>query len=364
MMDEVIPGRKYVSGIITKPFKGGAKFQKDDTLFARITPCLENGKIAKYSGQNGPIAFGSTEFFVFRAKEGLSDSDYVYYLTLSDIIRKPAEASMFGASGRQRADLSVIENIDIDPPPLPIQKKIASILSAYDDLIENNVRRIKILEEMALRIYREWYVHFRYPGYENERLMKCKLGIMPEGWEIQKVGDVLLKVGRKKKIKKQDYKEQGIIPVVDQGRDFIGGYTNDFEAQHTHPLPIIIFGDHTRILKYVDFPFACGADGVQLIFTEENRLPLPLLYYMLKTIDLSDFAYARHFKFLKEKQVIIPKYETALTFSKLINPMRNEISCLRNQNSVLRQTRDLLLPKLISGTINVSKLDINMGFEE
>ena len=74
MMDEVQPGKKYVSGIITKPFKGGAKFQKGDTLFARITPCLENGKIAKYTGHNGECGFGSTEFFVFRAKDGFSDS--------------------------------------------------------------------------------------------------------------------------------------------------------------------------------------------------------------------------------------------------------------------------------------------------
>ena len=78
-MDEVEPGRKWVSGNEIKMYKGGTKFQKGDTLFARITPCLENGKIAKYKGDKNNFGFGSTEFFVFRAKEGISDEDYIYY---------------------------------------------------------------------------------------------------------------------------------------------------------------------------------------------------------------------------------------------------------------------------------------------
>lgn len=124
MMDELRPGNKFVTGALLKPYTGGgAKFKQDDTLFARITPCLENGKIAKFRGDKGEYGFGSTEFIVIRAKSGIADPDYVYYLACSDDIRKPAEASMFGASGRQRADISVIQDIEINLPDLPPNAK-------------------------------------------------------------------------------------------------------------------------------------------------------------------------------------------------------------------------------------------------
>ena len=163
-MGIVEPARRYVRTDQHRIFKnGGSKFLPGDTLFARITPCLENGKIAQYQGSHELAAFGSTEFFVFRARHGISDPGFVYYLAKSEIIRKPAEKSMSGASGRQRAALESIIDIDVPCPPLSTQRKIAAILSAYDDLIENNLRRIKILEKMAQNLYREWFVKFRFP---------------------------------------------------------------------------------------------------------------------------------------------------------------------------------------------------------
>ncbi|MEA3345847.1 MAG: restriction endonuclease subunit S [Chloroflexota bacterium] len=135
-MADVTPGKRYVSANRMRVYKrSGARFRDDDILFARITPSLEHGKIAQYKAEREEIGFGSTEFFVFRHREGVSDSSYLYYLALTDIVRKPAELSMTGASGRQRADLNVVKSIEIDPPPPPTQRKIAAILSAYDDLI-------------------------------------------------------------------------------------------------------------------------------------------------------------------------------------------------------------------------------------
>ena len=123
----VTPGRRYVSTEVKRLFKGGgARFRTGDTLFARITPCLEHGKIAQYSGKDGEIGFGSTEIFVFRHRDGISDPGYVFYLASSDIVRKPAEKSMSGASGRQRADLNVVKELEVPAPPLPIQRKIAA----------------------------------------------------------------------------------------------------------------------------------------------------------------------------------------------------------------------------------------------
>jgi type I restriction enzyme, S subunit len=194
-MADVTPGRRYVTAKQMRRPRGGARFRDGDTLFARITPCLENGKIAQYVSKGNTLAFGSTEFFVFRAKSGVSDRDYVCYLAMTDLVRKPAEKSMAGASGRQRADIRAIENLKVHVPSLPIQRKITSILSAYDDLIENNTRRIKILEEMAQSIYREWFVRFRFPGHEKVKMVDSLLGKIPSDWEILPIGNAIETLG-------------------------------------------------------------------------------------------------------------------------------------------------------------------------
>ena len=126
-MGDLYPGNRYVSSTKKRMFKGGgSKFMRGDVLFARITPCLENGKIVQVNDFSK--GFGSTEFFVFRYREGISDSSFIYYLSVSDIIRKPAEKSMFGASGRQRADLNVVQDLEMGVPPVRTQRKIAAIL--------------------------------------------------------------------------------------------------------------------------------------------------------------------------------------------------------------------------------------------
>ena len=166
-IDKITPGYKTVKNEIVVEYSGqsGAKFQDHDILFARITPCLENGKmaIADTSDQNG---IGSTELFVFRGIDGVSDTDYIYYLLRMKHIKQLAANSMTGASGRQRADLKFIKKIKWDFPEFNKQKQIVSILSKYDNLIESNNKRIKLLEQMAEELYKEWFVRFRFPGYK------------------------------------------------------------------------------------------------------------------------------------------------------------------------------------------------------
>jgi type I restriction enzyme S subunit len=149
-MEEINERYKYVYPKIKKELSsGGAKFEEGDTLFSRITPCLQNGKIAQAKNLDNSPGFGSTEYFVFRGIENLTDSDFIYYLSITEEFRKNAINSMVGASGRQRADAGHIKKFKFLLPPLETQRKIAKILSNYDDLIENNLKRIKILEEMA-----------------------------------------------------------------------------------------------------------------------------------------------------------------------------------------------------------------------
>jgi type I restriction enzyme S subunit len=248
-------------------------------------------------------------------------------------------------------------------PPYKIQNKIAYILSAYDDLIENNLRRIKILEEMAQNLYREWFVNFRFPDHEKARFVDSPLGRIPEGWKVAKVGELLEKLKKVAKIPRSNYAINGLWPVIDQGKDFIGGYTDDQESIISSELPLIVFGDHTRVLKYIDFPFARGADGTQLLKSNNKRMPMSLFYYSLLAIDLSNYAYARHFKFLKDEMVLLPDRTTAEAFDQFLNPILDNNKKLMEKNVTLRQTRDLLLPKLISGEVDVSELDISVPEE-
>ena len=214
-IDKVSPTLRSVTNEEEKVYDGQScsKFCNGDTVFSRITPCLENRKIAKVS-IDGQAAFGSTEFYVFRAKKGKSDEDFVYYLTSSDAVVLPAINSMTGASGRQRADKRFIERTKLNVPDLPMQKRIAEILSAYDDLIENNNRRIALLDKAAQELYKEWFVRFRFPGYENAKFENG----LPEGWKRKKISAYYDTCsGGTPSRTHEEYFEEGIYPWVKTG---------------------------------------------------------------------------------------------------------------------------------------------------
>ena len=212
-IDKITVGRKLVThkASIIYDKQSGCKFQNGDTLMARITPCLENGKIAMASIPDKGI--GSTELFVFRGKKGITDNDFVYYFLKQDYIRDLATNSMTGASGRQRADLKFIKKIAFKLPPLPLQQKIASILSAYDTLIENNTRRIRLLEQMAENLYKEWFVRFRFPGHEKVEMVNG----LPKGWERTNLGKYAnISTG---KCNREDAEVDGKYPLFDRSQE-------------------------------------------------------------------------------------------------------------------------------------------------
>ena len=240
-----------------------------------------------------------------------------------------------------------LSTIKFPMPSIDIQNKIVDILSAYDDLIENNEKQIQLLEEAAQRLYKEWFIDLRFPGHEDVEIVD---GI-PEDWKMEPVGSVIKRVPRTLQIKTKDYLPDGTIPIIDQSREFIAGYTNLEDAIVLSETPVIVFGDHTRILKYIQFPFAKGADGTQLIISNTELMPEPLLYLSLLSVDLSNYHYARHFKYLKEEMIIIPSQEIADSFNNIVDPLFKRVQVLRNINRNCEQARDRLLPKLMSGEI-------------
>ena len=242
-----------------------------------------------------------------------------------------------------------LKEILIDKPPLDVQIKIGSYLESFDSLIENSQKQIKLLEEAAQRLYKEWFVDLRFPGHESTKIVDG----VPEGWKKELIGDLIEKAIRSKQVKTVEYLQEGAIPIIDQSRDFIAGYTNDLETVVDIGCPVIVFGDHTRILKYIQFPFAKGADGIQLIISNNENMPQSLLYYSLIAVDLSNYHYARHFKYLKAENILVPSKVIANEFDRYVSPILLQEQRLRDMANDAAQARDRLLPKLMSGELEV-----------
>lgn len=275
-------------------------------------------------------------------------SKFLYYWFQSYEGRKKFEALAKGTA-QKAVPISGIKTLEIELPSLKDQKRIVDILSAYDDLIENNQKQIKLLEEAAQRLYKEWFVDLRFPGHENTKIVDG----VPEGWIKEEIGKIIKKVHRTKQIVASEYRDEGSIPIVDQSRAFVAGYTNDLEARVDFGIPIIVFGDHTRIVKLIQFPFAKGADGTQLIISDCLEMPQRLLYCSIMNVDLSNYHYARHFKYLKEEKIMIPTVKVANEFENNVTGIFSKIQNCRDEIIRCQKTRNLLLPKLMSGEVEV-----------
>ncbi len=292
-----------------------------------------------------------SDLVIVRPDHSMVDARFLCNYINSPIGKGAIFGSLVGVA-QQHFNVGVAKNMKMKLPPLPIQQKIASILSSYDELIENNTKRIKLLEEMAEEIYKEWFVRLRFPGYEKVKVVDG----LPEGWEKQRLDKVLATVKRKPKISSDKYLTGGMYPIIDQGDKFIAGYTNDESLVQFEPLPLLVFGDHTRRIKFLNYPFVSGADGTQLLYPKNKNLLPSYFYIAIKNIDLSNFHYARHFKFLKQEYILIPDDGSLFKFNKIVTPFFEEIQILKEKNQLLQETRDLLLPRLISGKLSVEHL--------
>ena len=294
--------------------------------------------------------------------------------------RKESLINAAGGTAQKNLLLRDLRAFKIDLPPLPIQRKIAGILSAYDRLIENNTRRIEILEEMARSIYREWFVKFRFPGHEQVQMVDSELGLIPEGWEVVKIGDVA-EVGRgssPRPIADQKYFEGGTIPwikIADATKS--GKYlyetkqkVNEYGASFSRLLPkdsLIIAASGTLGYTQLLGVDGCIHDG-WLYLINFKGIEKEYLYYLFR--EQQQFFYNAAYgaaiqnvntMILREMKIILPPSQIQKYFKDIISNSDNLLDNLGRKNLNLRKTRDLLLPRLISGEIDVENLDINTG---
>lgn len=352
-----------------------SKPEKGDILFTHIGASLG---VAAYINKN--IEFSIKNIALFKPNLEKIDSLYLYYLITSHEFQEDIKNRRTG-SAQPFVSLDTLRKYEVNHHNnLLTQQKIAGILSAYDDLIENNTRRIEILEEMTRMLYREWFVKFRFPGYEAVRFVESELGLIPEGWEVVKIGDVA-EVGRgssPRPIKDSKYFENGKIPwikIADATKS--GKYlyetnqkVNEYGASFSRLLPkgsLILAASGTLGYTQLLGVEGCIHDG-WLYLDKFKRVDKHFLYFLFK--DQETFFYNSAYgaaiqnintTILREMKFILPSDNIQNKFIKFIENNDKLIDNLARKNINLRKTRDLLLPRLISGEIDVENLDINIG---
>ncbi|KPL23574.1 MAG: hypothetical protein AMJ75_05795 [Phycisphaerae bacterium SM1_79] len=344
------------------------------------------GVITGRSGSLGFVQYVSERYWPHNTALWVRDFKgnlprYVYYyLQTLDLNRFNSGA---GVPTLNRNDLDTLE---VAIPPIPIQHKIAAILSAYDDLIENSTRRMRILEETAQMIYQDWFVNFRFPGHESVRMVESELGLIPEGWMVKRVDDVST-LHRGKSYRSADLVDEGGLPFlnlkcIDRGGGFrydgIKRFRGEFkDSQTAKPGDIIIaVTDMTQERRLVahaarvpDISERVAVMSMDLVRVDSNEnIPTEYLYGMFRFSDFSD-AVKQHangvnvlhlnperigeFKFILATEDLTARYATICT------DLYQLCDTLHIKNNDCRRTRDLLLPRLISGEIDVENLDID-----
>ncbi|MGH2443030.1 MAG: restriction endonuclease subunit S [Chloroflexota bacterium] len=338
----------------------------------------ELGASAQWRGYSHNVVCFQNTLLRLRSRPGSSDGGYLAHLARwcqrTGLWLEASSGVSILHIGHNRA-----ERIQVPQPPLPTQCKIGAILLAYDDLIENNTRRIKILEEMAQRIYREWFVEFRYRGHAGVRMVDSELGPIPDGWEVERLSEVVTT--------QYGYTEststEPIGPKFLRGMDMNKASFIDWSCVPYCP---ITESDHAKyrlargdvlvirmadpgkvgiIERDVDAVFASYL--IRLRPRDDKITPLFLFFY------LSCDAYQSYVTgastgttrkslsapVMTAIDLVVPPNEMQSQFKTQVAPVRDHLTSLLEANVNLRATRDLLLPRLISGEIDVENLDID-----
>ena len=353
-MDMLQPYTKDVFQYELQPYNGGAKFRNGDTIMARITPCLENGKVSKVNIlTKDEVGFGSTEYIVLRAIPNVSDPDFIYYLTISDLVRAPAIKSMVGSSGRQRVQQNVLETLELPIPPYDEQKKIAAILSALDEKIATNRAINDNLLAQAQTLYKQFFPY----GVQDD---------LPDGWRIGTVGEIIeihdskripLSGADRSKMEKKIYPYYGAASLMDLVDNYI------FDGKY------LLLGEDGTVVDDAGYPilqYVWGQFWVNNhahILTGRLGYDVESLYMLFKQTPVKSIVTgAVQPKIsqanLRSVQVVIPPEHNLREYNDLVEPLFSLFRANEEECKTFTALRDTLLPKLMSGEIDISAVQL------
>lgn len=348
---------RYCESSQLKELTGGSRFMNGDTLFARITPCLENGKICQVRNLKNGYGFGSTEFHVFRGKEGVSDNDFVYYLSRWDEVRDFAEHNLEGSSGRQRVSKEAFDNLFLILPPLPTQRRIASILSSLDDKIDLLHRENATLEQMAETMFRQWFVVERKEEWEGKALGKC---IKLIGGGTPKTSEERFWNGNVCWLSGGDIANNHKSFVSSSEKSISQDGLNNSSAKLL-PENAMVVSARGTVGKYclLSKPMAFSQSNYGILPTFEGCYFFTYLLVAYHIDELQSAAYGSVFDTITTKtfdgvSVLLPQKTSYIVgFEKMIEPYFSKMKQNNKQIQTLIQTRDSLLPKLMSGEVKI-----------
>ena len=364
-MDVLRPFYRDVPYYTEECFSGGTKFRNGDTIMARITPCLENGKTAHVSILNdGEVGFGSTEYIVLRAKEGIANKDYLYYLVCSPEVREPAIKSMVGSSGRQRVQTDVVKNLEIDVPPLVDQEKIGSFLKSFDDKIALNDKINKNLEQQAMALFKSCFIDFE--PFDRQ---------VPKTWINGVLGDfVEIKRGGSPRPIQNFLSDSGFhwlkisdatgisSPFINEIKEYIieAGLK---KTVYLKSGSLVLSNSATPGLPKILDIDTCIHDG--WLYFPSSKFSNEYLYLYFKHIRDNLIALGNGSVFTNLKTDILKNYPTYLPtedvlkkFDGLVQPIFSMILSKTREIKRLAEIRDTLLPKLMSGELDVSDIEL------
>ena len=378
---------------------GGSKFRSGDTLMARITPCLENGKIARYDVIDAVSkAHGSTEFIVIRGRPNVTDNAFAYYLAQWNEVREYAISQMTGTSGRQRVPVGSLDHLTVPLPPLPEQRAIAHFLGTLDDKIELNRRMNETLEEMARALFKSWFVDFdpvrakmegrwhrgeSLPGLPAEhydlfsdRLVYSKLGPIPEGWEVTALGEVV-ELNPPEPMKRgilAPYLDMAALPTSGSGPEkaVLRGFKSGTRFRNGDTLlaritPCLENGKTAYVQSLPEGIVGWGSTEF-IVLRAVPPVPPEYTYLLARDAGFREHAIQSMTGTSGRQRVQVdaiapyplpsPTTETWNGFSALVSPLFAQIEFNRKESLALTAQRDTLLPGLVSGDVRVGELSV------
>lgn len=361
-MDKLQPFCRDIPSYEVETYTGGTKFRNGDTIMARITPCLENGKTAKVDVlDSGEIGFGSTEYIVFRAKENV-DEDYLYYLVCSDEVREPAIKSMVGSSGRQRVQTDVLQNLNIVVPSFDIQKKIGALLCNIDDKIALNNQINKNLEQQAETLFISWFVD--YIPFN---------GTKPDLWKNISVYELAEYINGAA-FKKNEYADKG-LPII-RITELKNGITDatqyccaEKDVKYYIDDRDILFSWSGNPDTSIDTFLWCNGKAIlnQHTFRVVSKYDAPAFtFFLLKYLkpQLTHIASNKqttglgHVTVADLKRLQFCADENAIReFNAITMPFFDMIFSNYKENQYLFSLRDTILPQLMSGELDISNIE-------
>lgn len=271
-----------------------------------------------------------------------SNSDYI-----GAQLNKHKSKILDGAIGSSQKALTIVvlRELQIPVAPLLEQRAIAEALSDMDALINGLDQLIAKKRDIKQAAMQQLLTgQQRLPGFSEE-------------WEVKQFFDVLSRVnGKNNQIQAKNYNVYGAFPVVDQGKDYVVGYSDESDKVYSCPSDgVIVFGDHTCIIKYIDFDFIVGADGTQIIRARHGECT-KFLAYKLELSGITSTGYNRHFKLLKELEFLMPTLEEQAAIATILSDMDSELANLETRRDKAQQLKQGMMQELLTGRIRLSKI--------